>query len=136
MNKNSVHPGSVSYSDLVKAIKQRDVQAVRVMIEAGIDVNQPDGGGVTPLIVAVRHVSEFDIIRLLVENGARVAVKDNTGRAVIDRIVIPPEPPEHFENEHEAWTFSDEAFVMRYLLEKQRLELGVKGVDDQHDASA
>ena len=136
MGKNAGNTPKPTYSDLVKAIESHNIQAVIGLIDAGADVNQPNGAGVTPLIVAVRHVDKFDIIRLLVESGARVTAIDKASRSVTDRIEVPPEPPEHLENEHEAWTYSDEAFVMRYLLEKQRLELGVKGADDHHDASA
>lgn len=131
MSVQGANSGGFSRSDLVAAIKRADTHAVRAMIEAGVDVNEPDGAGVTPLMVAVRHVSEYEIIWLLVDNGAKVAVRDRSGRSAIDRIEVPPEPPEHFENAHEAWTHSDEAFVIGHLMEAQRRELSAAGGD--HD---
>ncbi|MHB1356915.1 MAG: ankyrin repeat domain-containing protein [Anaerolineae bacterium] len=122
MGSNGVKPDKPTFSDLIKAIKTHDTRAVLDLIAAGADVNQPNGAGVTPLMVAVEYVEEFDIIRTLVERSARVTAKDKSGKSVIDRIEIPPAPPEEHENAYEAWAHSDEGFVLMYLLRKQREE--------------
>jgi hypothetical protein len=123
MRQNTQKPGKPTYDDLSKAIENHDLALVQELLAAGADVNQANGQGITPLMVAVRDLTEFDIIKLLVDYGARISARDRAGRSAIDRIEIPPEPADDHENAHEAWTHSDEAFVMLFLAAKEREEL-------------
>jgi ankyrin len=55
------------------------LQAVRLCYELGIDVNAVNSMGITAVMGAANRGSD-DIIRFLVEKGARLDVKDNEGR--------------------------------------------------------
>jgi ankyrin repeat protein len=57
--------------------------AVRQCVELGLDVNQVDNRGYTALHGAA-YIGNNDLIRLLVEKGAKVDVKAKTGDSVAD----------------------------------------------------
>ncbi|WP_415805557.1 ankyrin repeat domain-containing protein [Bordetella muralis] len=48
----------------------RHVQIVQALVQAGADVNLPDGPGVTPLAHARQHGYD-DIARILMDAGAK-----------------------------------------------------------------
>jgi hypothetical protein len=110
-----------SINQILEAVRKNDLEQIQAYLQAGGDVNACDSKGITPLMVAVKQVEAFDMIRCLVEAGAAIDACDKTGRSVVERIPIPPEPPEAWENGHEAWMHCDELFVIRYLLDQQRL---------------
>jgi len=62
--------------------KAAELQAVALCLELGADVNATNSMGLTALIGAANRGSN-DIIKFLVEHGARVNVKDREGRTPI-----------------------------------------------------
>jgi ankyrin len=62
--------------------KAAELQAVALCLELGADVNATNSMGLTALIGAANRGSN-DIIRFLVEHGARLDVKDREGRTPI-----------------------------------------------------
>ncbi|EKD82433.1 MAG: hypothetical protein ACD_39C01300G0006, partial [uncultured bacterium] len=74
-----------------------------------------DPEGRTSLMHVVSQGNDLEIVQYLVELGAEVNAKDNAGRTVFDCLVLPPEPPESHENEHEAWAHAEEHYIRNYL---------------------
>ena len=64
---------------LFQAVKNRDVEMVRVILAQGIDPDVRDSKGRTPLMLAA-YLGYPDIARILLEKGADVNAKDNKGR--------------------------------------------------------
>lgn len=60
---------------LQNAIKDGQLEEVKLLIEQGIEVNQPSTQGVTPLHHAVIH-NQTNIAAVLLQAGAKVDVKD------------------------------------------------------------
>ena len=65
-------------SPLTKAVKSNDVQAVRVLVKSGTDVNVRSGDGSTPLLWAANNGS-VEIARLLIANKAAVDAANDFG---------------------------------------------------------
>lgn len=64
---------------MIKAALDGQINEVRRFLNEGIDVNAGADNGVTSLMVASSKGHE-DIVRLLLEKGADVAVKERKGR--------------------------------------------------------
>jgi uncharacterized protein len=62
---------------LCQAIVKGDIEAVKKFIEYGADVNETTQG-LTPLMLAARY-NRTDILKVLLENGARKDIKDERG---------------------------------------------------------
>ena len=60
--------------DLHEAAKKKDVEAVKVLLKAGADVNARDKDGGTPLYAAV-FWGHVELVKLLLEAGANVNAK-------------------------------------------------------------
>jgi ankyrin repeat protein len=60
------------------AVRSGDLEAVRSLLDSGVDVNARDSLGATPLLDAAWYGNE-QIVRLLVEGGARVDVTHEEG---------------------------------------------------------
>lgn len=79
---------------LHRAVRTRSLAAVRALLDGGANPRQPNKAGSTPLHLAVQNTGrggsgsphareqQADIIRLLVERGARVTDRDGQGRTV------------------------------------------------------
>src|SRR6185295_17926362 len=79
---------------LHRAVRTRSLPAVRALLDGGANPRQPNKSGSTPLHLAVQttgrggsgspHAREqqADIIRLLVERGARATDRDGRGKSV------------------------------------------------------
>ena len=65
-------------SPLTKAVKANDVQAVRVLMKSGTDVNVRSGDGSTPLLWAANNGS-VEIARLLIANKAVIDAANDFG---------------------------------------------------------
>jgi ankyrin repeat protein len=63
---------------LVDAVRQGDVPAVRGLLKTGVDVNQPEGDGATPLHWAA-HRDSSELVRLLLGAGASVQAANDLG---------------------------------------------------------
>jgi ankyrin repeat protein len=70
--------GAAGDSAITKAVKSRDLPAVRKLIAARADVNVRSGDGSTPLLWAA-HNSDLDMAKSLLAAGARVDVANNYG---------------------------------------------------------
>ena len=65
-------------SPVTKAVKSGDLSAVRKLISAHADVNEPSGDASTPLLWAV-HKSDLEMARVLIAAGARPDVPNHYG---------------------------------------------------------
>jgi ankyrin repeat protein len=61
------------------AFNHEGTEIVRLLLDAGADVNAQDNGGTTALMVAARYSRKEDVA-LLLERGADPAIRDNEGR--------------------------------------------------------
>ncbi len=71
---------TASYSEstpLGVAICKGDIETVKKFIEYGASVNEKSNG-LTPLMLAARY-NHVEIIKLLLENGANLALEDERG---------------------------------------------------------
>ena len=87
MDKSGVAP-------LHRAVRSRSHPAVRALLDAGANLQQPNNSGSTPLHLAVQTTGKSGsgsdaarqqqemIIRLLLERGARLSDKDSKGKTV------------------------------------------------------
>lgn len=79
---------------LHRAVRTRSLAAVRALLDGGARVRQPNGHGSTPLHLAVQTTGksgsgsplarerQADIVKLLLERGARVTDRDQRGKDV------------------------------------------------------
>ena len=66
-------------SDLINAVAYQDLDKVKELVEAGVDINyQEETAGATALIMSAMY-NFGDIARYLIEKGADVSIKGNTG---------------------------------------------------------
>ncbi len=63
---------------IVKASRENDLDAVMTLVAAGADVNAADGAGTTALHNAA-HLGNLDMLRFLLEKGARIDPKNRWG---------------------------------------------------------
>jgi hypothetical protein len=94
------------------AIQAGDLSAVSRLAREGADLNMPDAGGVTPLILAVRNDRQ-GIVRTLLEQGADIELRDSSGKtalehaqelknqALITLLMNPPQPEEDEESQED-----------------------------------
>jgi uncharacterized protein len=68
-------------SPLCAAIIKGDVNAVKVLIEYGLDVNEMSND-FTPLMLAARY-NRVEIVEILLKNGAKVDIKNERGFTAI-----------------------------------------------------
>jgi len=64
-------------SPICLAVAKGNLEAVKIMIEFGSDVNEISGG-ITPLMYAARY-NRTDIIKILVAQGADIKIKNYQG---------------------------------------------------------
>lgn len=64
-------------SPLCQAVAKGDIDTVKKMIEFGSNINEASNG-LTPIMVAARY-NKVEILKLLLENGAKTSIKDEKG---------------------------------------------------------
>jgi len=70
-------------SDLTTAVAYQDLDKVKNLIEAGVDINyQEESAGATALIMSAMY-NFGDIARYLIEKGADISIENNTGHTAI-----------------------------------------------------
>lgn len=72
----------LSKADLLWAVEGGQMLILRFLVASGVDVNQVDANGDTPLFFAVCGQDE-EVIQWLLENGAEPNVVDRAGRTVL-----------------------------------------------------
>ena len=80
------------FTALLYAVREDCLECVRILLDAGADINRPDPDNVSPLLLALINM-RFDISRYLVERGADVNQWDFWGRtplyAAVDMNILP-----------------------------------------------
>jgi ankyrin repeat protein len=69
---------------LSRVISFEDVDATRVLIDRGADVNAAGSRGLTPLMVAAAAEHGAPVVRLLLDKGADVQARDENGDSALD----------------------------------------------------
>lgn len=89
---------------LIAATSFDRAEIVRVLIEAGADLEKKKNDGATPLIVAAFLCRE-EVVKLLLEAGADKNARNNTGSTALESLEVPWEAIEPL------YKFIDEAFA-------------------------
>lgn len=74
----TIPSGPLSPDELIASAETGNVAALRLLLDAGIDVNTGDARGKTALIAASEH-GHVAVVRLLLDRGADVHVKNTMG---------------------------------------------------------
>ena len=103
---------------LLHAIRQGHQEAVDVLLDADVDINQPAGDGTTPLLMAAIN-GQFDIAMKLIAKGANPNIVSDAGAsalfAVLERKWAPKASYAHpIEHQQQQTTHLD---LIRALLE-------------------
>ena len=70
-------------SDLITAVAYQDLDKVKNLIEAGVDINyQEESAGATALIMSAMY-NFGDIARYLIGKGADISIKNNAGHTAL-----------------------------------------------------
>lgn len=73
-------PGAIT--PLMYAAREGHLEAVRLLLEAGADVNAVDMNGIAPLLLAISN-NRIDVARFLIERGADIQAVDWYGRTPV-----------------------------------------------------
>ena len=60
------------YTPVTRALSGSDIRLIELILEQEFDVNKPDGGGRTPLAVAIEFKGRKSVVNTLLRKGARV----------------------------------------------------------------
>lgn len=71
---------------LIAAAENGSLEVVRLLVDAGADVNRPDSSGFTPLMGAAR-AGHAKMVEFLLERGARLDAVDASGRNALTHAV-------------------------------------------------
>lgn len=70
-------------SDLITAVAYQDLDKIKNLVEAGVDVNyQEESAGTTALIMSAMY-NFADIARYLIEKGADISIMNKTGHTAL-----------------------------------------------------
>lgn len=76
---NTEIKGADGNTALMLAVLKGDILTSKTLIDVGASVNATDKNSRTPLMKAVEHGKNQEIVKLLVENGAAINAKDKDG---------------------------------------------------------
>jgi len=71
---NINHQDPIHGSALVAAINNNDLEAIKFLIERGVDVNADNSDWVSPLEISLHHADD-EVVRLLAWSGAKLKQK-------------------------------------------------------------
>lgn len=71
----------------IELLKNSDLLGVKKYIKEGADVNEASESGESVLALSLRHGSDFDLIMLLVDNGADIFDFDEEGVSIFDMAI-------------------------------------------------
>ena len=74
-------------NEWVEVLKNDDYIGVKMLIKKGLDVNEENDIGESVLASALRYRCDFDLLMLLVENGADIFDFDNEGVSIFDMAI-------------------------------------------------
>ncbi len=80
-NPSLVNIADYTYPD--KAFSDKALESMKMLVEAGADINIQDQYGQTPLMRAVRRENK-DFVKYLCDAGADLEIKDNSGKTAYD----------------------------------------------------
>lgn len=81
VNNSTLEIAKVDVNALCKSIAANDIVTVKKLLKLGEDVNK-FSGGMTPLMYAARY-NRVEIIKMLVNKGAKVKVRDSRGNTAL-----------------------------------------------------
>jgi uncharacterized protein len=111
-------PGDMT--PLMFAAREGHVDAVRLLLDAGAEVNAVDRNGITPLLMAIGN-NRIPTARLLIERGADIHVTDWYGRTPLFAAVEMRNVDLHYVTFEHMLTAEDRAEILdfiEWLLEK------------------
>ena len=81
---------SYGFTALMRAVSEKNLDIVKILLEAGADVNAKNSNGSTALIGA----RSDNIVKLLIEAGAEIDAQDSEGKTALMRVSneIPIDP--------------------------------------------
>ena len=85
---NVMPPGTLNMP-LHLAVRRKDPYAVSMLLERGADVNEPNGSGMTPLMLAANSWSfkmssdQVEVLRFLLEKGVNVNEQNELGKTAL-----------------------------------------------------
>lgn len=77
-----INTASAQTLSLFVAARSNDVNLAQTLLSANADVNQTDGQGYTPLILATYN-DNFEVAQFLLKHGASTEIKDHSGRTAL-----------------------------------------------------
>lgn len=81
-NLEEVTTVAIEVNPFCKSISKNDMETVKKLINMGENVNK-FSGGMSPLMYAARY-NRVEMIKLLVENGAKIKARDAKGNNAIE----------------------------------------------------
>ena len=70
------------FTGLMFTAREGDLEAARVMLDAGVDINHGDVDNVTPLVAAIMN-KRYTLAKFLIDRGADVNIVDAGGRTAL-----------------------------------------------------
>lgn len=90
---------------LMIACRAGQLEAARLLLAAGTDVNAANVNGTTPLMYAKTAAvggGNTDLLQLLLDSGADINARDNSGRTALDYVMVNSETVINFLISHGA----------------------------------
>lgn len=81
---NFYHAGR-KQSILIDTVSPGKLSHIKLLLEAGADINETDARGETALMAAA-SLNQFDIVYYLLQQGADYRISNNWGKTIVDRI--------------------------------------------------